>query len=26
MVEADRIVLRGMGERHANQPVLHAAQ
>jgi GDPmannose 4,6-dehydratase len=26
MVEADRIILRGMGERHANQPVLHAAQ
>jgi GDPmannose 4,6-dehydratase len=26
MVEADRMILRGMGERHANEPVLHAAQ
>ena len=26
MVEADRIVLKGMGNRHAHEPVLHAAQ
>ena len=26
MVEADRIVLKGMGNRHVHQPVLHAAQ
>jgi GDPmannose 4,6-dehydratase len=26
MVEADRIVLKGMGSRHVHEPVLHAAQ
>ncbi|MBR2817119.1 MAG: GDP-mannose 4,6-dehydratase [Reyranella sp.] len=26
MVEADRVILKGMGERYAQQPTLHAAQ
>lgn len=26
MVEADRVILKGMGERYAHQPTLHAAQ
>jgi GDPmannose 4,6-dehydratase len=26
MVEADRVILKGMGDRHARHPVLHAAQ